>query len=200
MEDGGEVALRIRDAAEAILLDTDPASITIRQIAQRAGTTPAMVGYYYEGKDGVFKEIIHFRCSQIRTRIDEVNRGIRDGSVTDPIRAIIAVTTQSFRDNEALARLAYHGLSTPGSPIGAYYRDCWPDPVQAILEEALCVLREDGLVREGLDQEGLVQMLRAVIFMPLMAPHMLPPAFDLGERWSSLIGDVFRAYLLPERG
>jgi AcrR family transcriptional regulator len=74
---------------------------TAEAIAERAGTTKAMINYHYRSKQGLYEAILLETFGQIAGRLDTVRAG--GGSAPDQLRAFIEAFAQAATDHPAFA-------------------------------------------------------------------------------------------------
>lgn len=68
--------------------------LTCKEIAAEAGTYPAMVNYYFHGKDGLFAELLEEISRDAHTRMQEVENTLLDGG--DATRRIVQGLVEAY--------------------------------------------------------------------------------------------------------
>ena len=87
------------------------AAVSIRELAQAAGTNSAMISYYFGGKEGLYREVLE---SQFSTLVRTMKESIGDSP--DPLKSFRALGEALFMSSQKLPcwlRLYYGELSCP---------------------------------------------------------------------------------------
>ena len=82
--EGQEALLR---AARELLAEKGLPGVTMREVADRAGGQPALVNYYFGGKQGLLRAVVAGLASQILERVAE--GAASGGSVEERFRAVL---------------------------------------------------------------------------------------------------------------
>lgn len=99
------------DAAEQVLREEGPQALSVRRIAERAGTSTQAVYTQYGGKPGLADALYREGFRRLAERMERLDLP------ADPIERIRALS-HAYRDN-ALANAHLYGLMT-GNPIPEY--------------------------------------------------------------------------------
>jgi AcrR family transcriptional regulator len=70
MENDDSVREKLLNSASLCFLEDDYKSVTIRQIADKAGVNAAMIAYYFGSKSGLFEAVIKSHFADIYDRLD----------------------------------------------------------------------------------------------------------------------------------
>jgi AcrR family transcriptional regulator len=81
---GREALLR---AARALMTEKGLPRVTLREVAERAGVQPALVGYYFGGKDALLREVTAEVAAEMMGRIQESVSG--EGSFEERLRRLV---------------------------------------------------------------------------------------------------------------
>lgn len=167
-----------------------------------AGTRPTMVYYYFGGMEGLLLEIIRVRLKEITDEYDILWNAIRRNEVEDPLRALISLLASSFNDRPSLSRLLVSEMFREESPIRDNFLKQWAAHGKLILHDVITHLATTGYYRQNINVEGVVSLVRSVIFFPLiMKPYVTrEDGFDrhyLDDQWIEFVTDFFGCYLRP---
>lgn len=105
------LADNILDAAEVLFAESGYAGTTLRQVAERLAVTPAMIAYYFQNKDNLFRAVFTRRGFFIsRQRMERLQQLQTAGphTVEDLVRAFIAPAAALFDDPQGRAFLRLH--------------------------------------------------------------------------------------------
>lgn len=111
--EGGASTVRddILDAAEVLFADLGYAGATLREVAEAAKVTQALVNYYFGSKFGLFGEVFLRRATLIAdermTRLAELHMNGEAGNIGAIVRAFLLPTLQlrTFAQGRAFLRL-----------------------------------------------------------------------------------------------
>ncbi len=101
----------ILDTAELLFAESGYAGTTLRQVAERLNVTPAMIAYYFQNKDNLFREVFTRKALAISQRRMEQLAALEaapDYGAADLVRAFIAPAAALFDDVQGRAFLRMH--------------------------------------------------------------------------------------------
>jgi AcrR family transcriptional regulator len=160
---------RILDAALREFSDKGIAGARVDAIAERAGVNKRMLYYYFESKDGLFREIL-------RRRLFERTATLRDTAV-EPDR--LALRTGRAADAPDITRLLmWEALELdPDEPVNHdMRRSVYEGWVQAIADE-----QRAGRIPEDLDPAQLVLSEICLTLGPFLLPQLTRLVTGLAE-------------------
>lgn len=105
------LADEILDAAEALFAELGYAGTTMRQVADQLGVTPAMIAYYFQNKDNLFRNVFIRRGRRIASRrMERLAELQAQGGygIEDLVRAFIQPSAELFGDEQGRAFLKLH--------------------------------------------------------------------------------------------
>lgn len=101
----------ILDAAEILFAEGGYAGTTLRQVAERLNVTPAMISYYFQNKDNLFRAVFTRRGVSISQSRMEQLQALEDAGgygVEDLVRAFILPAADLFCTVQGRAFLRLH--------------------------------------------------------------------------------------------
>lgn len=101
----------ILDAAEIMFAESGYAGTTLRQVAERLGVNPAMIAYYFQNKDNLFRAVFTrrgFSISQSRMEQLQALEAAGGYGVEDLVRAFITPAAALFSSVQGRAFLRLH--------------------------------------------------------------------------------------------
>lgn len=162
----------LRQAARD-LLETKPyRSITIRELAQQAGTQSAMVSYYFTSKEGLFINLLDQSGEQRQQILLSIVEQVRD----HPERALellVSNMIDAMSNDTWLVRLLQDEILTQQSQLREAFMDALPRRLSKGLKSLLTTLMKQGVLRSDLNLEFTQASLMSNILFPLIAEPLL---------------------------
>lgn len=162
----------LRQAAR-VLLETKPyRSITIRELAQQAGTQSAMVSYYFSGKEGLFISLLEESGEQRQ----KILLSIIDQVKEHPERALellVSNMIDAIVNDTWLVRLLQDEILTQQSQLRDAFMNALPRRLSQGLNSLLSALMEQGVLRSDLNLKFTETTLMSNILFPLIAEPLL---------------------------
>lgn len=187
------VADDILRAADKFLADRPPSALSLKDIADEASINSAMIAYYFGSKDGLLAELIDQQCRSIRTGAEALRAQMAAGELDDPARAVIHFMAASYRDRPSLNRILTHELQQAKSGVRRHFNRNWVNPIKPLLHEALAAGVQGGRYRADLDIGRTVELVRSMVFFPLMMQACMAPGdavFDFAPDWLDSVCDM----------
>jgi AcrR family transcriptional regulator len=172
---------RIRDAALALFGTRGFDGSSVRDIAQRAGVSPALVIHYFGSKEALRSACDAFLVEEIVGRKEHM---LGDGDLASTIQKWLADVEGNRRNLDYLARMI-----VDGGPAGAQLFDTLVARTQSMLESGVA----NGTIRATSDPTVRATIIAAYGLMPLLMEKHLGRA--LGE--SGLTPELVRRITVP---
>ncbi len=104
------LSAEILDVAEVMFAEQGFAGTTLRQVADRLGVNPAMIAYYFQNKDNLFRSVFNRRGHAISAARMERLAALsgQDYEVEDLVRAFIEPAAALYDDPQGRAFLKLH--------------------------------------------------------------------------------------------
>lgn len=198
------VADDIVQAALDSLKTCSPQQLTVKEIAARAGTRPAMVSYYYGGLEGLLDEIVRSGIKAVCAETMRLRDAVLRNAVTNPLREMIAAFAAAYNRHPALTRILISEILRAESSIRDYFVSQSPAYGKKIMEDVLAHLAASGYYRPDIDVERIGTMIRSVVFYPVIIKPYLARESEsiqhyLDGAWIDFVTEVFECYLKPAR-
>lgn len=122
---------KLIEATQKLLAEKSFRTITIREIGEAANINSAMIRYYFENKEGLFKALLdqmadrHF--SSIKSLSNEEN----------PIRAVITVMLNMLLDNAGMARMIHDEVLQQESTLRQAFIERFPKRMAKLLPQLI---------------------------------------------------------------
>ena len=100
---GGEGQQALLLAARELMAEKGSPRVTVREVAERAGVQPALVNYYFGGKQGLLQAVASLVAGRLLERVQE---GVaQEGSVEERLRSIMQAAVGILADDPYAPRL-----------------------------------------------------------------------------------------------
>lgn len=171
-----DVRSALLDAANKLFLKHGFERVTARQIAVAAGTTAAMIHYYFGNKVGLFRAMLERAIGPVRELI--AGSLAQAGSGVDPA-VLIRTHMQTIAANPWIATLIVNEvLAERGRFRATFIRDIAGRHAPLVME-LLQRGRASGKVREDLDVRLAALSLMSLCMFPFLARAVAGPVLGL---------------------
>jgi AcrR family transcriptional regulator len=189
-------------AAEQCLETKKYKQITVREVAAIAGVNPAMINYYFDGKEGLFISLIEFLFSEFAGRLRELEAQI-DSVEQAPSRRLVDVFNDCFYRHRAILWLLGYELLQRDSGIRTTFKKRVASRSSNAIRSYIRTLGKKGIYRSDADLRYLTFSVSTLAVNPIMIATRLPPSYDIeveevfSEQWLAFLADSFDRLLLP---
>jgi AcrR family transcriptional regulator len=154
--------LKLITAANSLLNSKTYKTITIREIAQLAGTKSAMISYYFGSKQGLFQAMMnHLHQSQ-----PDVISHIRQANL--PIKVFVTQILSTASKNPGLVRFVHDEILNEHSPLRESFINSLPKTISLFLPELIKQEIEKGNFRADLNPKYAAFSLMTMIMSPFV--------------------------------
>jgi AcrR family transcriptional regulator len=152
-------------------------AVSSRQIATAAGANVAMIRYYFGGKPGLYREILHSLTQPIRAGIDAMTHGF----VTVELGSLLAMAMRMWAANPWLPGLIIREVLTPEAPLRSTFIKEFPERLAPLVEKIVRQEIERGHLREGLDPKLVVLSMISLGLFPFLALPVTSKVFGVRQ-------------------
>jgi TetR/AcrR family transcriptional regulator len=171
-----DVRSALLDAANKLFLKHGFERVTARQIAVAAGTTAAMIHYYFGNKLGLFRAMLERAIGPVRELI--AGSLSQAGAVVDPA-VLIRMHMQTAAANPWIATLIVNEvLAEKGRFRATFIRDIAGRQAPLVME-LLQRARSGGRLRDDLDVRLAALSLLSLCMFPFLARAVAGPVLGL---------------------
>jgi AcrR family transcriptional regulator len=171
-----DVRTALLDAANKLFLKHGFERVTARQIAVAAGTTAAMIHYYFGNKVGLFRSMLERAVGPVRELIS--GSLTQAGAGVDPA-VLIRMHMQTVAANPWIATLIVNEvLAEKGRFRATFIRDIAGRQAPLVME-LLQRGRASGKVRKDLDVRFAALSLMSLCMFPFLARAVAGPVLGL---------------------
>ncbi len=178
------------NAASACFAARGYAPVSLRDVARAAGTTAAMVHYYFGDKDGLTLALLERALSDLLERV-RLKLAARPAFGTQPgaIDVFFDTALEAIGAEPWLPQLILREVLSDGAPFRERFIDSYAGPMSQLLRNTLRAEIAAGRLRADLDVEFAFMSLLGMGVFPFLAQPVFERA--LGVRYDA----AFRARL-----
>lgn len=193
--DRQDLSDRLLSALRSELNEKSYAEITLKEVADRAGTSQEMVRYYFGGKDGLITAMLRQTALGIEERLNRLEQEIA-GGIDDPTRQIVITLTDIYLDVRGSMRVSFPEFQKAKSSIKDEHLSKRSGLIIGKLHDIVRLLMEQGIYASSLNPEhvALSMMVQAglvVQLLPSLAPEWLSEEMLRGEEWTDHLVALF---------
>ncbi|MEH6824232.1 MAG: TetR/AcrR family transcriptional regulator [Motiliproteus sp.] len=180
------------DAAFELLRHKSYRGITIRDLADAAGTQSAMIKYYFGDKQGLFLALLERLATQQLSAFQAVL------SAPDPIKAFIATSLEFFAQNPPVIRLLIDEVLSGDSQLQQAFIELMPKRMARLLPQLIDAQQQAGRLRQDLDPKWAAFSLISLTLTPFMLAPVREQAWNISNdevsssRW---VGHIYRLFI-----
>jgi TetR/AcrR family transcriptional regulator len=175
------------DAARDLFLDSGFEKTTARQIAQAANTTPAMIHYYFDDKEGLFHAMLEQTIAPLR---DRLMASVATESGGFEAHTLMAMQMRLVAANPWIPKIILNEvLAQPGRLRPLFIRD-FAGRHMPLLVTLLEQGQRSGKVRRNLDPKLTALSFISLCMFPFLARAVAEPVFGLRLDAQSIDGLV----------
>jgi TetR/AcrR family transcriptional regulator len=152
------------------------AKVTARQIAAAAGTTPAMIHYYFVNKDGLFKAMVQ---EAIEPLSHLLSGALQSGEDAPDIGVLIAAHLRAIAANPWIATLIVNEVLAEGGRFRALFMRDIAARMLPMIVELLERERRAGRVREDLNPRLAALSLLSLNMFPFLSRVVTGPVLGV---------------------
>lgn len=174
----GEAREALLDAARELMAERGLPRVTVREVAERAGLQPALVNYYFGGKDELLRAVVADVAGRTLARVAEsvATQGSPEKRLSATLRAMIA----SLSEEPYAPRLIVEQVLFGREDVIDEFAERFASPQMTLIARLLQEGRDAGEFRELETRFLLPQLMGGAIFFFLAQP-MLQRLFGIQE-------------------
>jgi TetR/AcrR family transcriptional regulator len=150
-------------------------AVSSRQIGAAAGVNFAMIRYYFGGKPGLYREMLHGVLQPARATLDAMNASQTPVQLSD----VLANITRSWAANPWIAGFVVREVLAPDGPMRAMFLREFPERLAPLVERLVESEIEAGKLRADLDPRLLVLSLVSLAIFPFLALPLTTRVFGV---------------------
>lgn len=188
--DPPDLRVELLEAARAEFGARSFAAVSLRGVARRAGTTAAMVHYYFGDKHGLFAALLESALEGVLARARAALAArVAEGAAPASTDVLLDVVHEALGSAPWMPALVVREVLSEDAPFRDRFVESYARPMSRLVRRALRAEVAAGRLRADLDVDlALASLLGMVVF-----PFIAKPVFErvLGFRYDA----AFRARL-----
>jgi AcrR family transcriptional regulator len=166
------------------------AGVSLRDVAREAGTSAAMVSYYFGDKHGLLAALLESALGDVLTRVrSALAERLAAGAPAAPLDLFLGIAQEALGAAPWIPQLIVREVFTEGAPFRQRFIDTYARPMSELLRGALRREIAAGRLRADLDVDLTFASLAGMAAFPFLAQPVL-------ERTLGFVFDApFRARL-----
>lgn len=174
----GDVPDELMRALREVLLHKPADAITLREIAASAGTSPEMVRYYFNGKDGLITALLDTSLERVRVRLAAMKADLAEAEHGHS-RIIVAHLWPLYLDEREAGKLFNSAFARNRTRPHGLNRPDRSDAIIEVLHEQISGLMARGIYRATLDPARAAILIMSLTGCPVRLLETMAP------RWIS---------------
>lgn len=174
----GEGRDKLLAAARELMAERGLPRVTVREVAERAGLQPALVNYYFGGKEELLRAVVADVAGRTLARVAE--SVATEGSPEERLRATLRAMIGSLGEEPYAPRLILEQVLFGSEEVIDEFAERFASRQRALIGGLLEEGQESGAFRELDTRFMLPQLLGGAIFFFLAQP-MLQRLFGIEE-------------------
>lgn len=168
-------------AASALFSANGTDGVSVRQVAEAAGVSPAMIHYYFKDKRGLMRAVLERGLD----RILEIVTDVAAGAESPVTNRFIDQYIRALEAEPSLPQLMIREVLSGSAPYQDVIRRRFVEKAAAILPPRLAADIAGGRLRSDLDPRLTMISLIGMCVFPFLAGPLVRPVLGLEE------GDAF---------
>ena len=172
----GETRDAILLATRELLAEQGLPRVTLRGVAERAGVQPALVNYYFGGKQELFRAVIREVAASIRDTI--AAEALRPGEPEERLGNALRAVAKAFGEHPYAPRLLFDQVLFSGDAALDEFVENYARPNLVVLQGLLEAGQRSGRIRE-VDPTFFMPQVIGMVFFFFLASPLVTRIFDL---------------------
>jgi len=177
----GEAEADIRkallEAASRLFLKHGFDKVTAREIAAAAGTTPAMIHYYFTNKLGLFRAMLQRAIEPVRQQL--MTSLAAEAAPPLDLRAFITAYVRAASANQWIATLIVNEVFPERGRFRATFIREVATPMMSMFTQVLERARRNGVLRAEVDVRLAALSLLSLCIFPFISRNVTGPVLGL---------------------
>ncbi|MEN8182684.1 MAG: TetR/AcrR family transcriptional regulator [Myxococcota bacterium] len=180
--DGGEdVRGRLLTAATELFAKRGFGEVGVREVANAAGVTPAMVSYYFGDKQGLYEAMLERVFQNLMARVSELAR--HESENEDRLSSFVRLHIATLAHDPWVPQLILREVLSAEGPLRERFVEGF---ARRMTDAVLGIIREEkaaGRLRQDLDPQLTVLSLMGLSVFPFLSQPVSGPllGFELDE-------------------
>jgi TetR/AcrR family transcriptional regulator len=188
-----EVRVRLGAAARELFSTLGFEAVSLRQVAESAGVTPAMVHYYFGGKNGLWIAVLE---DYLEEALGSMLAARAEFEAPGGLELYLSRHTEILGRQPWVAPLLFREVILGGGPSAEFVQR-FPAQLRELLRGAIAKARQRGELAHDLDTELLILSLLSAAVFPFLVRPMVERLFAapvdtaFAARWAAHAARLF---------
>lgn len=174
-ENAEDVREKLLDAARDLFPRYGYRAVSSRQIGAAAGVNFAMIRYYFGGKPGLYREMLHGALRPARKTLDAMSEPHPPPQLAQTLENI----TRAWAGNPWVAGFVVREVLAPDGPMRAMFLRDFPERLAPLVERMVEGEIAAGKLRADLDPRLLVLSIVSLAIFPFLALPLTSRVFGV---------------------
>lgn len=170
----GDIPDELIRALREVLAHKPPDAVTLREIAASAGTSPEMVRYYFNGKDGLIAALLDESLARVRARLAAMSTTLAEAEHGHS-RIIVESLWSLYFDEREAGKLFNSEFVRTRARTRDIERQRRPDTIVEVLHEQISGLMARGVYRSTLDPARAAILIMSLTGCPVRLLETMSP-------------------------
>lgn len=172
----GEAREALLTAARELMAERGLPRVTVREVAERAGLQPALVNYYFGGKQDLFRAVVRGVAAEVRDRI--ATEAMRPGEPGERLGNMLRAVAGAFAEHPYAPRLLFeHVLFAEDDTLDEFV-EAYARPNVEVIQGLLAAGQREGALRD-VDVTFFGPQVIGTMFFFFLASPLITRIFDL---------------------
>jgi TetR/AcrR family transcriptional regulator len=163
------------DAASKLFAERGFDSVSVREVADDAGVTPAMISYYFRDKQGLQRAVLESGLDHLLEAITQIASHY-DGAMID---AFISTYIRVINDDPWIPQLMVREVLSRDTPYRDVIVERFASKAATIMPAGIAQDIKSGYLREDMDPRLMLFSLIGMCLFPYIAAPLLQPVFGV---------------------
>jgi AcrR family transcriptional regulator len=187
-DSGSDAREALLAAASSLFAQRGADAVSVREVAEQAGVSPAMINYYFRDKQGLMRAVLEHGLDRILSVVTEVADN-HDGPVAS---AFIDRYIHAINEDPSLPHLMVREVLAGNAGYRDLIRERFAEKVLALMPPRILEDISEGRVRGDLDPLFTMLSVVGMCIFPYLAAPLLKPI--LGYEFDDAFADALSAH------
>lgn len=185
---GNDPRINLVRTAAALIARQGFEGTSLRQVAEGAGVTPAMVAYYFKDKSGLLEAVVRKGLESLREVVDDAVADQKPGAF---VARLIPHYLAALAREPWIPQVIIREVISAESPLRHIFIEEFALHAAAAVPERVIEEIRQGALRDDLDPRFIVLSLLGMCLFPFIAEPVLGPllGFKTNADFASAYGD-----------
>jgi AcrR family transcriptional regulator len=197
-----KMRMALLDVMRELLSKKTYKSISIREVAELAGTYSAMISYYFENKEGLVKALVLRTAAERKIVLASIAQEVVSAE-KEHIPILVNRVLTTLLKEPWLFRLLQDDLMMNNEAFRQFFLDNFVLVVVTGLQNLFTLLQQNQIIRPDVNIKFMVPTFMSLISFPIMSQPVLKDALGIdtetlrSPEWQDHISQFLTSHLTP---